>query len=142
MFNPLFTSAARQVIPKRLLSYKPTKVYNFEEIKRLVEHPKSSKLLIDVREPGELKTYKMPTAINIPFNTSPGALGLSSGDFEDKFNFPKPSKSKELIFFCAKGLRAQSAEAMATSYGYTKTAIYPGSTDEWLAKGGNNIKPK
>lgn len=42
----------------------PTPIATYEEIKDIQNHPE--KLLIDVREPDELKGGKIPTSINIP----------------------------------------------------------------------------
>lgn len=126
----------------RTLSSNTLKTYGFEDIKRLVEKPDNSKVLVDVREPKELDSYKMPTAINIPLQSAPGALGLSEKEFADVLHFPKPKNDKELIFFCLKGIRAKAAEELARSYGYEKTGIYPGSINDWLQKGGVDVKPK
>lgn len=95
-----------------------------------------------MREPKEVKDYKMPTAINIPVNSAPGALGLPEKEFHNVFQFDKPAQDKELIFLCAKGVRAKTAEELARSYGYENTGIYPGSITEWLAKGGADVKPQ
>lgn len=126
----------------RALSTNGPKIYDFEGIKKLVEKPDSSKVLVDVREPSELEAYKMPTAINIPLQSAPGALGLPKEEFKEVFQFPKPDKDQELIFFCLKGIRAKAAEELARSYGYEDTGVYPGSINEWLEKGGSDITPR
>lgn len=126
----------------RSFSTKTAKIYQFEEIKQLVQHPDSKKILIDVREPEELKDYALPNSINIPLKTAPGALGLKSEEFKEIFKFNKPSIDNELIFLCAKGARAQTAEELARSFGYENTGIYPGSIKEWLEKGGRDIVPE
>lgn len=119
---------------KRTLS---TKIYQFQDIKQLVANPDSSKILIDVREPSELETCVLPHSINLPLKTAPGALSLPPDEFQRVFGIEKPCKNKELIFFCAAGIRAQAAEELARSYGYEKTGIWPGSINEWLEKSGN-----
>ncbi|KAK5961135.1 thiosulfate sulfurtransferase RDL2 PWA37_001664 [Arxiozyma heterogenica] len=126
----------------RSLSTKAAKIYRFEDIKQLVQHPDSKKILIDVREPEELKDYTLPNSINIPLKTAPGALGLKSEEFKEIFKFNKPSIDSELIFLCAKGARAQTAEELARSFGYENTGIYLGSIKEWLEKGGKDAVPK
>lgn len=126
----------------RTLSSGSPKIYDFEGIKKLVEKPDANKILIDVREPAELESYKMPTSINIPLQSAPGALGLPPDEFKEVFQFPKPKDDQELVFFCLKGIRAKAAEELARSYGYEDTGIYPGSINDWLEKGGADITPK
>ena len=120
------------------------KLYYFEQIKQFVENPKtnSNKILVDVREPNELEEYCMPHSINIPLKSSPEALGMSKEQFEDTFHFPKPNDEHELIFFCAKGIRAKTAESIARWHGYKHTGIYTGSIADWLANSGDKIKSK
>lgn len=125
----------------RSMSTKVAKIYKFDDIKQLVETPNKTRLLIDVREPKELEEYKLPNSINIPLKTAPGALGLKAEEFREIFHFKKPSVEDELIFLCAKGARAQTAEELARSFGYENTGIYPGSITEWLAKGGKDVVP-
>ncbi|SCU87645.1 LAFA_0E07976g1_1 [Lachancea sp. 'fantastica'] len=134
--------ASRAGAFSRNLSTKVPKVYQFEDIKALVRKPDFHKVLVDVREPSELQQYAMPTAINLPLKSAPGALGLSPEEFQDVFDLQKPSTNRELVFFCAAGVRAKAAEELAQSYGYEKTGIYPGSINDWLAKGGDKIKPE
>lgn len=116
------------------------KVYNFEQFKSLVQNPSSKIVLVDVREPSELKDYELPHAINIPYKTNPDALQLNDAQFQSSMGFDKPSKDKELVFFCAKGIRASMARDIASINGYSYTAVYPGSMTEWLSKGGRDIK--
>lgn len=118
----------------RFMSTLPAKVYQFEDIKKLITKPDPSKVLVDVREPNEVAEFALPHTINLPLKTAPGALSLDKEEFENVFHIPKPSKDKELIFFCAAGIRAQAAEELARSYGYEKTGVWPGSINEWLQK--------
>lgn len=109
--------------------------YSYEDVKKLVEKPESSKVLVDVREPAELKECSLPTSINLPLKTAPGALGLPAEEFERVFEVKKPPLESELVFFCRRGIRAQAAEELARSFGYTKTGVYEGSIEDWLAHG-------
>ncbi|QEU60039.1 Rdl2 [Kluyveromyces lactis] len=118
----------------RTFSTAPAKIYQFEDIQKLVTKPDPHKVLVDVREPSEVKEFALPTAINLPLKTAPGALSLDNEEFQKVFHIPKPSTDKELIFFCAAGIRAQAAEELARSYGYEKTGVWPGSINEWLQK--------
>ncbi|CAL9737367.1 thiosulfate sulfurtransferase Rdl2p, mitochondrial [Monosporozyma servazzii] len=134
-------SLAASTFLMRSMSSKVAKIYKFEDIKQLVETPDKKKLLIDVREPTEIDEYKLPNSINIPLKTAPGALGLNAEEFREVFHFKKPSLEDELIFLCAKGARAQTAEELARSFGYENTGIYPGSIEEWISKGGKDVVP-
>lgn len=125
----------------RFLTMDTPKIYKFNDIKKLVENPKAGILLVDVREPNEMKEYTLPTSVNLPLKSSPGALSLNDDEFKQVFNHTKPHTTTELIFLCAKGRRAQTAEELARSFGYKKTGIYSGSINEWLELGGRNIKP-
>ncbi|CAR22833.1 Rhodanese domain-containing protein [Lachancea thermotolerans] len=131
--------APRCAVGSRCMSTSASKVYKFEDIRSLVQKPNPQKILVDVREPSELQQYKLPTAINIPLKSAPGALGLSPDEFQDVFDFEKPKTDKELIFFCAAGVRAKAAEELAKSYGYENTGVYPGSIHEWLERGGDKL---
>ncbi|CCF56631.1 hypothetical protein KAFR_0B03340 [Kazachstania africana CBS 2517] len=115
------------------------KIYKFEDVKKLVQNPTATRKLIDVREENEFNEFSIPTSINIPIKKTPGALGLSTTEFEDLFKFAKPNQQNdELIFFCSNGKRAEAAEELARSYGYKNTAVYPGSVTEWVYKNGKS----
>ncbi|CCK71354.1 thiosulfate sulfurtransferase RDL2 KNAG_0G02970 [Huiozyma naganishii CBS 8797] len=116
------------------------KVYTFEDVRRLVQQPAPGRLLVDVREPEEVQENALPGAVNIPLKSSPGALGLSAEEFRDVFHFDKPPLDSELVFLCARGVRAQTAEELARSYGYEHTGVYPGSIAEWIKRGGETVK--
>lgn len=133
-----FQKPARTLM--RSMSSAGPKPYNFQDVKKLVQHPEQGKVLVDVREPRELELYTMPSTINLPFQSAPSALSLSEDEFEDKFQAPKPKNNEELIFFCAKGLRARAAEELARSYGFENTGVYEGSISDWLANGGDKVK--
>ncbi|AMD18554.1 HBL348Wp [Eremothecium sinecaudum] len=134
----LSTNFLRAALARGFAS-KTLKSYSFDEIKTLVKEPNPSKVLVDVREPAELKQYTLPNSINLPLKTYPGALSLPPNEFQEIFGMEKPSTEKELIFFCAGGMRAQAAQELASSYGYENTSVWPGSINEWLAKGGDKL---
>lgn len=135
-----FQSPVRTLV--RNMSSAGSKPYYFQDVKKLVQHPEQNKVLIDVREPMELESYKMPTAINLPFKSSPTALSLPDEEFEEQFHFSKPKNNQELIFFCGVGARAKAAEELARSSGFENTGLYEGSIRDWLANGGDKIKPE
>ncbi|KAI1358767.1 Rhodanese-like domain-containing protein [Xylaria arbuscula] len=118
-----------------------SKIWSFEEIQSLATDPNPSSTpkvtLIDVREPGELKsTGKIPGALNIPITTSPDAFHLSPEDFEDRFGFAQPGKEDEVVFYCKAGVRSRAAAGIAREAGWTDVGEYPGSWVEWAGKGG------
>lgn len=108
------------------------KIYDYNEIKKLSSNPSSDFMLVDVREPIEFEQGHIPGAINVPFKSNPGALGLSEEDFEENFGFTKPDPSKELIFYCLGGVRSTAAEDLAKTFGYTKRGNYIGSYEDWI----------
>lgn len=119
----------------------PAKLYDYNKVKQLVDHPIESTILIDVREPQELADQGyIPSAFNIPFKSTPGALNLPADEFEDAFKFPKPSTDKELVFYCQAGVRSTAAEELASTFGYVKRGNYPGSFNDWVAHGGKVAK--
>ncbi|CUM62907.1 uncharacterized protein PRCAT00000466001 [Priceomyces carsonii] len=112
------------------------KLYDYKDVKDVVDHPAKhpDSVLVDVREPVEFHDGHIPGALNIPFKSSPGALDLSPEEFEDNFGFDKPSKEKELIFYCLGGVRSTAAEELAKTFGYKNRGNYVGSYEDWASK--------
>lgn len=99
----------------------PAKELDFAAVKQFVDTTtQGGPLIVDVREPSEYAAGHIPTAVNIPFKSSPGALSLEAEDFEDTFGFAKPETDKELIFYCLAGVRSTAAEELASTFGYQK----------------------
>lgn len=109
-------------------------LYEYSKIKDIVANPAAhpDSVIVDVREPVEYQEGHIPSAINLPFKTSPGALGLSEEDFLDQFGFDKPAADKELIFYCLAGVRSSAAEDLARTFGYKNRGNYVGSWEDWL----------
>lgn len=98
------------------------------------------KLLIDVREPGELVADgKIPFSINIPCEfisptrssvtpqnpiisakTVEESLKLSPEVFYNKFGVDRPTTDTEMIFHCKGGGRGGRATELALSLGFVK----------------------
>lgn len=74
------------------------------ELKNLLAEGKQLNI-IDVREPGEVATGKIPTAVNMP-------LGLV------EFRMHELDKSKEYIMVCRSGGRSGQATLFLESQGY------------------------
>lgn len=87
---------------------------------------------LDVREPVELfETGKIPGAINIPITSAVQSFHISEEDFEDMYGFQRPSKDKELMFYCKAGVRARAAAGLAKHAGWENVGSYPGSWLDW-----------
>lgn len=113
------------------------KSYDYKGIKELVQYPKDDVIIVDVREPVEYQQGHIPGAINIPFKSNPGALGLNDEEFEENFGFPKPDPKKELVFYCLAGIRSTAAEDLAKTFGYKNRGNYVGSWEDWVS---NEVK--
>lgn len=114
----------------------PCVLKEFDDVKKLVEAHDPNVVIVDVREPAEYAEGHIPTAINIPFKSSPGALGLDSEEFQDVFGFEKPDTDKKVLFYCLGGVRSTAAEGLAATFGYQKRANYKGSYEDWVKHGG------
>lgn len=112
-------------------------IVSYEEVKQLKNHPNA--LLIDVREPEELKeTGQIPTSINIPLGQIAEELGpaIDKDAFKAKYGREKPAKNSEIIFHCKIGKRSQHAAELAKTLGFQNTKNYLGSWMEWAEKEG------
>ena len=70
-------------------------------------------LLLDVREEAEVMAYAIPGAVNIP-------LGRLRPELEQL------DRSKEVIVFCAVGVRAYNAARILMQHGFGSVKVYPG----------------
>lgn len=111
--------------------------YSMSDIQSLTESPDPHRILIDVREPAELKsTGKIPGSYNLPVSAA-DAYFLPAEEFEERFGFQKPGKEDEVIFYCKAGVRGRAAAQLARQAGFGgKVGEFPGSWLEWVAKGG------
>lgn len=123
----------------------PPRIYTFSEIQDLssssssTDAPDAHRILIDVREPGELQsTGRIPGAQNLPVSSGADGFFLPADEFEERFGFPKPdAKTDEVIFYCKAGVRSRAASALALQAGFAaKVGEYPGSWIEWAEMGG------
>ena len=100
---------------------------NYEEFEELRRD--NSAILIDVRYPNELKENgSIVGTVNIP-------LFKIKDSFNGKNpNFHIPKYDEPIVFFCAVGKRSAEAEEIIRHLGYTNTANYVGSYNEWAEK--------
>lgn len=71
--------------------------------------------VLDVREDEEVEAYEAPNAVHIP----QGALRARLNELD---------RSKQIIVFCAMGVRAHSAARLLKNNGFEHVSIYPGGT--------------
>ncbi|KAI1612906.1 Rhodanese-like domain-containing protein [Exophiala viscosa] len=121
-----------------------SKVYNFADIQGFADKPSPNRILIDVREPGELQnTGKIPGSHNLPVKTASDAFFLPPDEFEDRLGWQKPGDGDEVIFYCKAGVRSRAAAQLAQRAGFGgKVGEYPGSWDDWAGKGGKVEREK
>jgi rhodanese-related sulfurtransferase len=121
-----------------------SKLYTFTDIQSLSANPSPDRILIDVREPSELRsTGKIPNAQNLPISSSADGFFLPPEEFEERFGFEKPGKDVEVIFYCKAGVRSRAAAMIAMQAGFgAKVGEFPGSWSEWAEKGGEVEKVK
>jgi len=113
------------------------KIYEFGDVQHLSQNPSPTRIIVDVRERNEIEASGViPTAINIPLQTSPDAWFLPSDSFEDRFGIPMPSKDTELVFSCKAGVRSKAAAGIARAAGYRKVGSYAGSWLDWAKNTG------
>jgi 3-mercaptopyruvate sulfurtransferase SseA len=119
-------------------------LYTFADVQSLSSKPSPHRILVDVREPNELRTTgKIPTAQNLPISSSADGFFLPAEEFEERFGFQKPGPEDEVIFYCKAGVRSRAAATLAAQAGFGgKVGEFPGSWLEWAEKGGEVEKVK
>ncbi|XP_064550269.1 rhodanese domain-containing protein CG4456 [Drosophila montana] len=111
-------------------SGRPIGIVDYAEVKKLINDPQ--KLLIDVREPKELKeTGQVPSSINIPLGIVSQELATSDQQFKSKYARDKPQPDTELVFHCRSGVRSLKAAEAAVALGFKNVKNYEGSWLDW-----------
>ncbi|MEG1997446.1 MAG: DsrE/DsrF/DrsH-like family protein, partial [Clostridiales bacterium] len=85
----------------------------FADWDALEKHPDA--LVVDVREDAERLAFALPGAVNIPL-----------GQLRDKLDLL--DRNREIITFCAIGVRAYLAARILLQQGFSKVKLYPGGT--------------
>ncbi|KAL2267505.1 hypothetical protein VTJ83DRAFT_4782 [Remersonia thermophila] len=131
------TAVARRACYSTESAEKPSKIWDFEAVRKLAASPDKSVVLVDVREPHELQeTGKIPGAVNIPITSAADSFHITDAEFEDRFGRARPPRDAEVVFYCRAGVRCRAAAGLARDAGWTKVGEYPGSWLEWVEKGG------
>ncbi|KAJ9614191.1 Thiosulfate sulfurtransferase rdl2, mitochondrial [Cladophialophora chaetospira] len=138
------TLVARKDEPPSSSTPPQSTLYTFTDIQSLSSQPCPNRILIDVREPSELRTTgKIPSAQNLPITSAADGFFLPAEEFEERFGFEKPGKEDEVIFYCKAGVRSRAAARLAGQAGFAgKIGEFPGSWIEWAEKGGEVEKVK
>jgi len=76
---------------------------------------RSNAVLLDVREDAELMAFSLPGAVQIPL----GQLRDRLGELD---------KKREIIVFCAIGVRSYNAARILMQHGFSQVSVYPGGT--------------
>ncbi len=84
-------------------------------------------VLLDVREAPELKVFSLPGAVHIPMGQLRGRLG-------------ELDPEKEIIVFCAAGVRAYSVMCLLNQHGFKKVKVYPGGVGFYQGTHGRGAK--
>ncbi|EDV53922.1 rhodanese domain-containing protein CG4456 [Drosophila erecta] len=110
-------------------------IVDYDVVKKLPSEPQ--KLLIDVREPEELKeTGQIPASINIPLGVVSQELAASEQSFKSKYGREKPKSDTEIIFHCKIGKRSLKAAEAAAALGFKNVKNYQGSWLDWAEREG------
>lgn len=133
-FLRFYSNSAQRVVDE------PARAVEYKDVKKMTTSNDPNVVLVDVREPHEFEAGHIPNAVNIPFQSMPGALGLESAEFESTLGFPKPDPSKNLVFYCQGGVRSTSSEQIASTYGYQNRSNYKGSFADWVEREGLKLK--
>ncbi|XP_062321091.1 thiosulfate sulfurtransferase/rhodanese-like domain-containing protein 3 [Osmerus eperlanus] len=103
---------------------------SYDQLKQILAS--QSSVVIDVREPWELREYgHMPGSINVPLGQVCVALQLDPEEFRERFGGDMPQQTDHIIFSCLAGIRSMKALDTAVSLGYTDVRHYPGGWQEW-----------
>jgi len=78
------------------------------------------RIVLDVREEAERMVYEVPGSKHIPL-----------GQLRDRLN--ELDQSKEIIVFCAIGVRAYNAARILMEHGFTSVMVYPGGTKFYIS---------
>jgi phage shock protein E len=101
----------------------PTPRINQEALLKRIEKKDASMIILDVRTPEEFVAGHVPGAVNIPYTHLPARLSElpDAGD-------------KEIVLYCATGVRAERAAERMREHGYTRLLHLDGDMKAWDEK--------
>lgn len=116
-------------------------IVDFNQMKDILSSNDPKYVIIDVRENDEYNAGHIQNSINLPYKSSPNALGLSAETFKSMFGIDKPSFNQTLVIYCRSGGRAVHSEKLAMKFGYKNRLVYAGSFLDWCANNGKVVTP-
>jgi rhodanese-related sulfurtransferase len=101
----------------------PTPRIQQDVLLKRIEQKDTSMIILDVRTPEEFTAGHIPGAINIPYMHLPARLSElpDAGD-------------KEIVLYCATGIRAERAAERMREQGYTRLLHLDGDMKAWDEK--------
>lgn len=84
--------------------------------------------LLDVREDGERRFFSLP-----------GAVPISLGQLRDRLD--ELDKNKDIVVFCAIGVRAHNAARILMGHGFKQVRLYPGGMRFYQSTHSSGIAP-
>lgn len=88
------------------------------EVRDMLRQKDSPYVLVDVREDSEWANGRIPGAIHVPLSRFAQSAGKIPG-------------GKQVIFYCATGMRSRSALRLAKAHGLTADSHLGGGLSEW-----------
>lgn len=101
----------------------PTPRINQETLLKRIEQKDASMIVLDVRTPEEFAAGHVPGAINIPYTHLPARLSEL-----------KDPGDKDIVLYCATGVRAERAAGRMREQGYTRLLHLDGDMRAWDEK--------
>ena len=101
----------------------PTPRINQEALLKRIEKKDASMIILDVRTPEEFAAGHLPGAVNIPYTHLPARLSELSD-----------AGDKEIVLYCATGVRAERAAERMREHGYTRLLHLDGDMKAWDEK--------
>lgn len=97
-----------------------------QELKEKMAKPDNRLIILDVREADEVADCRIPESINIPL-----------AEVSKRLN--ELDREKELVVYCAAGVRSVRASKIIDSAGFKKVKNLKGGIRSWIASGGTIV---